>query len=73
MDPDCNSLRKGDPPYMTNASFTGVTTLSDLSIAGSSLYEPSGSYLISGGLVGRFILSNARGAYIGPRECRLEN
>ncbi len=48
-------LTKGDLPCMTDASFTGVTTLSDLSIAGGSLYEPSGSYPTSGGLVGRFI------------------
>ncbi len=70
---DCNSFRKGDPPYMTDASFTGVTTLSDLSIAGGSLYEPDGSYPTLGGFVGRFILNNVRGACIGPRECRLKN
>ena len=57
LDRDCNSLRKGDPPYTTDASFTGVTTLSDLSIAGGSLYEPDGSYPTWGGFGGRFILN----------------
>lgn len=70
---DCNSSRKGDPLYMTNASFTGVATLSDLSIAGSSPYEPDGSYFTSGGFVGKSILDNVRRACIGPREYGLES